>query len=82
MSQHHIIDPPNSATLLFVACAALNSCNLGYDIGVSTDAGRLIQDDLELTNRQREIFIGSINFWASAYGLTCILLYLSLSHTL
>ena len=26
---------------IFVLCAALNSCNLGYDIGVSTDAGRI-----------------------------------------
>lgn len=56
---------PNTATLLFVSCAAVNSCNLGYDIGVSTDAGRLIQVDLDLSDRQREIFVGSINFWAS-----------------
>jgi predicted nuclease of restriction endonuclease-like RecB superfamily len=54
-----------AATYRFVLCAALNSCNLGYDIGVSTDAGRLMQADLGLTNPQREVLIGSINFWAS-----------------
>jgi hypothetical protein len=55
----------SAKTYRFVLCAALNSCNLGYDIGVSTEAGRLLQDDLGLSNHQREIFIGSINFWAS-----------------
>jgi hypothetical protein len=53
------------AAYLFVLCAALNSCNLGYDIGVSTEAGKLIQDDFDLSRTQREIFVGSINFWAS-----------------
>ena len=37
------------ATYLFVLCASLNSCNLGFDIGVSTEAGRLIQNDMGLT---------------------------------
>ena len=36
------------ATYLFVVCASLNSCNLGFDIGVSTEAGRLIQNDMGL----------------------------------
>ena len=92
------------ATYLFVMCASLNSCNLGFDIGVSTEAGRLIQNDLGLTSEyrthhknhraddalglavleicqgglrclcsvsflaitefKRELFIGSLNFWA------------------
>lgn len=52
------------ATYKFALCAAVNSCNLGYDIGVSTEAGRLIQNDLDLTRVQREVFIGSLNFWA------------------
>jgi MFS family permease len=52
------------STYLFAACAALNSCNLGYDIGVSTNAGSLIQKDLDLTDVQRELFIGSLNFWS------------------
>ena len=37
------------ATYLFVFCASLNSCNLGFDIGVSTEAGRLIQNDMGLS---------------------------------
>ena len=55
-------------TLLYAGCAAVNSCNLGYDIGISTTAGRLVQQDLNLTNPQREILIGSMNFWASTYN--------------
>ena len=45
-------------------CAALNSCNLGYDIGVYTGVGELMQDDLGLSDAQLEIFIGSINIFA------------------
>lgn len=53
-----------NSTILYAACASLNSCNLGYDIGVSTEAGRLIQDAMGLTKQQRELFTGSINFFA------------------
>jgi MFS family permease len=51
-------------TFIFALCAAVNSCNLGYDVGVSTNAGALIQNDMGLTNVQREIFIGSLNLWS------------------
>ena len=53
------------STYIYALCAAVNSCNLGYDIGVSTEASKLIQEDFDLTTAQREIFVGSINFWAS-----------------
>jgi hypothetical protein len=49
---------------IFALCAAINSCNLGYDIGVSTNAGPLIQEDFGLTNSERELFTGSLNLWA------------------
>merc|ERR1719424_34222 len=52
-----------TSTYIFAACAALNSCNLGYDIGVSTNAGGIIQDDMGLTDHERELFVGSLNFW-------------------
>lgn len=52
------------STVVFALCAALNSCNLGYDIGVSTNAGGLVQRDLGLTNVQRELLVGSLNFWS------------------
>ena len=52
------------STVIFALCASLNSCNLGYDIGVSTHAGSLIQQDLGLTDVQRELFVGSLNFWS------------------
>lgn len=53
------------STYVFVCCAAVNSCNLGYDIGVSTEASKLIAEDFGLSQIQREIFVSSINFWAS-----------------
>ena len=52
------------ATKIFALCAAVNSCNLGFDIGVSTSVGPLIQDDFGLSDVQREIFVGSLNFFA------------------
>jgi MFS family permease len=52
------------STILYAFCAAMNSCNLGYDIGVSTNAGQLIQNDFGLTDTQREIFVGSLNFFS------------------
>jgi MFS family permease len=51
-------------TYLFAMCAAVNSCNLGYDIGVSGNAGILIQRDWGLTDVQRELFVGSLNLWS------------------
>lgn len=51
-------------TFIFALCAAINSCNLGYDIGVSGNAGILIQRDLGLTDVQRELFVGSLNLWS------------------
>lgn len=57
--------PITRSALLYSVCAAVNSVNLGYDIGVGTAAGRLVAADLNLTMTQRELFIGSLNFWAS-----------------
>ena len=45
-------------------CAALNSCNLGYDIGVNTGAGPLLQESLQLSDVELEIFLGSLNFFS------------------
>ena len=66
--------PITRATMIYVLCAALNSCNLGYDIGVSTNVSKLIQNDIHITDTQREIWIGFINFWASKWHLIpCIM---------
>jgi len=51
-------------TFIFAICAAVNSCNLGYDIGVSTNVSGLIQRDMGLTDVQRELFVGSLNMWS------------------
>lgn len=40
------------STKLYAFCASLNSCNLGYDIGVNTGAGLLLQRSLNLSNAQ------------------------------
>lgn len=51
-------------TYIFALCAAINSCNLGYDIGVSTNVGPLIQEEFNLSATQRELFVGSLNLWS------------------
>eukprot|EP00584_Thalassiosira_punctigera_P009577 CAMPEP_0172545242 /NCGR_PEP_ID=MMETSP1067-20121228/15205_1 /TAXON_ID=265564 ORGANISM="Thalassiosira punctigera, Strain Tpunct2005C2" /NCGR_SAMPLE_ID=MMETSP1067 /ASSEMBLY_ACC=CAM_ASM_000444 /LENGTH=240 /DNA_ID=CAMNT_0013331949 /DNA_START=67 /DNA_END=786 /DNA_ORIENTATION=+ len=58
------------STKLYAFCAALNSCNLGYDIGVNTGAGMLVQGSLELTDLQLEIFMGSLNLFAMVGALS------------
>jgi len=56
--------PLTSRTKLYCLCAALNSCNLGYDLGASTFAGPLIQQTMQLSDDQLELFLGSLNFWS------------------
>ena len=51
------------AVKVFAFCAAINSCNLGYDIGVSTTASKLVQEQWGLSDGQREIFVGTLNFF-------------------
>eukprot|EP00562_Extubocellulus_spinifer_P006675 CAMPEP_0178533400 /NCGR_PEP_ID=MMETSP0696-20121128/34470_1 /TAXON_ID=265572 /ORGANISM="Extubocellulus spinifer, Strain CCMP396" /LENGTH=539 /DNA_ID=CAMNT_0020165427 /DNA_START=231 /DNA_END=1850 /DNA_ORIENTATION=- len=58
-----------SKTKLFAFCAALNSCNLGYDIGVSSEAGMLLKDSMMLSDTQVEIFMGSLNLFAMVGAL-------------
>jgi MFS family permease len=48
----------------------LNSCNLGYDIGVNTGAAPLLQSSLGLTDLQVEIFMGSLNLYAMVGALS------------
>ena len=55
---------------LYAFCAALNSCNLGYDIGVNTGAGILLQNTLDLSDLQLEAFFGSLNLFAMAGALS------------
>jgi len=52
------------ANKLFAFCAALNSCNLGYDIGVNTDAAMKLQNSMDLSDTELEIFMGSLNLFA------------------
>jgi sugar porter (SP) family MFS transporter len=57
------------ANKLYAFCAALNSCNLGYDIGVNTGAGMLVQNSLVLSDVQLEVFMGSLNLFAMVGAL-------------
>mmetsp|Transcript_8973 Transcript_8973/g.11017 ORF Transcript_8973/g.11017 Transcript_8973/m.11017 type:complete len:605 (+) Transcript_8973:15-1829(+) len=61
--------PITTFVYIYVACAALNSANLGYDIGVNTDVAMLIQEDLELTDVELELFMGSLNLFAMVGAL-------------
>lgn len=56
--------PP--AVYIFAGCAALNSVNLGYDVGINAAIGPPLQDDpaLALSDEQLELFIGSLDFFA------------------
>ena len=66
----HAIPIPLSKNLyLYTFCAALNSCNLGYDIGVNTSVGKLLEKSLNLSNAQLEIFLGSLNLFAMVGAL-------------
>jgi hypothetical protein len=77
--------PITRSAFIFAMCAAVNSFNLGYDIGTSTSAGPLVQADMGLTITEREIFVGSLNFWASKFMEcffgTSIILALVFSYT-
>mmetsp|Transcript_10152 Transcript_10152/g.12920 ORF Transcript_10152/g.12920 Transcript_10152/m.12920 type:complete len:515 (+) Transcript_10152:142-1686(+) len=57
------------ATKLFALCAAVNSLNLGYDIGVNTGIAPLLEESMDLSETQVEIFIGSINLFAMVGSL-------------
>lgn len=59
----------SSQVYVWVLCAALNSCNLGYDIGVNTSAGPIVQQDLNLSKVQLELFFGSLNLFAMVGAL-------------
>lgn len=60
----------SSYVYLWTICAALNSCNLGYDIGVNTVAGPRLQRDMGLTDLELEIFYGSLNLFAMIGSFT------------
>mmetsp|Transcript_19704 Transcript_19704/g.44730 ORF Transcript_19704/g.44730 Transcript_19704/m.44730 type:complete len:622 (-) Transcript_19704:68-1933(-) len=67
-----IMDSIPSYVYVLTACAALNSCNLGYDIGVNTDVAVLLQRSMELSDLQIELFMGSVNLYAMIGALVSI----------
>mmetsp|Transcript_42807 Transcript_42807/g.79330 ORF Transcript_42807/g.79330 Transcript_42807/m.79330 type:complete len:485 (+) Transcript_42807:110-1564(+) len=59
-----------SYTYVTACFASLNSVNLGFDIGVSSGIGLLIQEDMDLTDWQLGFFMGCIQLMA-AIGAMC-----------
>lgn len=60
---------PPSYVYFIVGCAALNSVNLGYDIGVNSGVAVLIKDDFGLSDKQIGVFLGALHFIAAFGGL-------------
>ena len=49
---------PVAFVYVVAGCAAINSCNVGFDIGVNSPAGILVQEDMHLSDVQLEMFMG------------------------
>ena len=64
------IEPPDKkiprAVLIVAGIAALNSANLGYDIGVMAGAALRVQDDWSLSDVKVEVLVGILNACAIA----------------
>mmetsp|Transcript_34130 Transcript_34130/g.50150 ORF Transcript_34130/g.50150 Transcript_34130/m.50150 type:complete len:630 (+) Transcript_34130:166-2055(+) len=56
--------PLRTSALIFAGCAAVNSCGLGYDMGVNMGAGKRLQSAMDLSDVQLEVFLGSLNLFA------------------
>mmetsp|Transcript_668 Transcript_668/g.1111 ORF Transcript_668/g.1111 Transcript_668/m.1111 type:complete len:499 (-) Transcript_668:305-1801(-) len=55
---------------LMAGCAALNSTNIGFDIGVSSGMAVILQEQWQLTDGQIGQFMSSIAFMAALGGLS------------
>lgn len=61
--------PP--AFMFFLAgCAALNSINVGFDVGVSSGVALEVRSAFQLTDVQIGVFLGSLQFLAAIGALT------------
>ncbi|CAE8639657.1 unnamed protein product, partial [Polarella glacialis] len=63
-------DGPPLFMYLMAGCAALNSTNIGFDIGASTGVALLLQEEWQLTDGQVGLFMGSFSFVAAFGGLS------------
>ena len=48
---------------IFTLCACVSSCFLGYEVGASAHVGKIVQAQFGLTDVQRGLFIGALNFF-------------------
>lgn len=44
---------------LFAFCASINSLIVGYDQGITTHIGKLVQDEFQLSDLERGVFVAS-----------------------
>jgi len=49
---------------IFAGCAALNSCNLGYDLGINSVVGPPLLEDFGLNSVELELFIAALDFFS------------------
>ena len=66
VQQQVTVPPPHKippATYRYCLCAALNSVNFGYDVGVSTSVAPKVQAAFDLSETQLQLFVGCLNFW-------------------
>lgn len=59
-----------SAVKLFAFCASINSLIVGYDQGITTHIGRLVQDEFQLSDLERGVFVASF-FTFMVVGALC-----------
>ena len=51
--------PLTESVKLFAFCASINSLIVGYDQGITTHIGRLVQDEFQLSDLERGVFVAS-----------------------
>ena len=64
-STHNSGGPTNSNLILLVCVAAATAATLGYDVGIMAAAIQPLEEQLNLSDVQKEIAMGSLNFVAA-----------------
>jgi len=60
---------PPAYAYLVAGIATINSVNLGFDVGVSSGIGVLMQEDMQLSDWEVGLFMGSIHYMAAVGSL-------------
>jgi sugar porter (SP) family MFS transporter len=57
--------PPPLYVYVIAGIATINSINLGFEVGVSSGVGLLVQEDMHLTDWELGVYMGSVHYWAA-----------------